>query len=52
VVNLIYLVAIIFLFMLVAGIAFGGVRIVIKRLYPNRVFDRPEDMEITRLNLR
>lgn len=52
IVNVIYLVALVFLFMLVAGIAFGGVRIVIKRLYPNRVFDRPEDVEIIRLNLR
>ena len=52
VVNIVYLVAILFLFMLVVGIAFGGVRILVKRLYPNRVFDRPEDMEIIRLNLR
>jgi len=36
---------------LVAGVAFGGVRILIKRVYPNRVFDRPEDMEIISLHL-
>jgi len=36
---------------LVAGVAFGGVRILIKRLYPNRVFDRPEDLEIISLHL-
>jgi len=36
---------------LVAGIAFGGVRILIKRVYPDRVFDRPEDMEIISLHL-
>ncbi len=37
---------------LAAGIAFGGVRLLVKRLYPDRVFDRPEDIEIIRLNLR
>jgi hypothetical protein len=37
---------------IVAGIAFGGFRILIKRLFPDRVFDRPEDVEIIRLNLR
>lgn len=36
---------------LVAGLAFGGVRILIKRIFPNRVFDRPEDMEIISLHL-
>ena len=52
VIAVIYLVALVFLFMLVAGIAFGGVRILIKKLYPDRFFDRPEDVEIIRLNLR
>lgn len=52
IVNLIYLIAIMFLFMLVAGIAFGGFRILMKHLYPDRVFDRPEDMEIIQLHLR
>jgi Family of unknown function (DUF6599) len=37
---------------LVAGVAFGGFRILVKKLYPNRVFDRPEDTEIIQLNLR
>jgi hypothetical protein len=36
---------------LVAGLAFGGLRILLKRLFPNRVFDRPEDMEIISLHL-
>jgi uncharacterized protein DUF6599 len=51
-INLIYLIAILLLFVLVAGVAFGGLRIVVKRLYPGRFFDRPEDVEIIRLNLR
>lgn len=37
---------------LVAGVAFGGIRIMIKKLYPDRVFDRPEDVEIIQLRLR
>lgn len=36
---------------LVAGVAFGGVRILVKRVLPNRLFDRPEDMEIISLHL-
>ena len=36
---------------IVAGIAFGGVRILVKRLYPDRVFDRPEQMEFISLHL-
>lgn len=35
----------------VVGIAFGGFRVVIKRLFPNKVFDRPEQMEIIALHL-
>lgn len=37
---------------LVAGIAFGGIRILAKRLFPDRVFDRAEDVEIIQLKLR
>lgn len=36
---------------IIAGIAFGGVRILVKRLYPSRVFDRPEQMEFISLHL-
>jgi hypothetical protein len=35
----------------VLGIAFGGVRVVTKRLFPGKVFDRPEQMEILQLGL-
>ncbi|HUO27119.1 MAG TPA: DUF6599 family protein [Candidatus Aquilonibacter sp.] len=34
-----------------AGLAFGGVRILVKRLFPGRVFDRPEQMEFISLHL-
>jgi hypothetical protein len=36
---------------IVAGIAFGGIRILMKRWYPDRVFDRPEHMEFISLRL-
>lgn len=35
----------------VLGIAFGGVRVVTKRLFPGKVFDRPERLEILQLGL-
>src|SRR5262249_9852903 len=37
---------------LVFGLAFGGFRIFAKRLFPNRGFDRPEEIDIIRLNLK
>jgi hypothetical protein len=33
------------------GIAFGGLRVIIKRLFPGKVFDRPQDIEILQLGL-
>jgi hypothetical protein len=36
---------------IVAGLAFGGFRVAMKRVFPNRVFDRPEQMEIIALHL-
>ncbi|HEY2384503.1 MAG TPA: DUF6599 family protein [Terriglobia bacterium] len=39
------------LFTLVVGLSYGGVRIFVKWRYPNRVFDRPQDMEIIQLKL-
>lgn len=50
-VNVIILCFIIIGFALVAGIAFGGVRILAKRLFPDRVFDRSQDMEVISLHL-
>jgi hypothetical protein len=37
---------------LVFGLAFGGFRVFAKKLFPNRGFDRAEEIEIIRLNLR
>lgn len=50
-VNVIILCAVILGFMLVAGLAFGGFRIAVKRLFPERVFDRPGEMEFISLHL-
>jgi hypothetical protein len=41
-------------FMLVAivfGVAFGGVRVLLKSLFPGKVFDRPEQMDVLQLGL-
>jgi hypothetical protein len=35
----------------VVGVGFGGLRILTKRLFPGKVFDRPEDMEFISLHL-
>ncbi len=52
IVNIFVLIGIVLLFALVLGVMFGGTRVVLKRLFPDRVFDRPEEVEIIRLNLR
>jgi Family of unknown function (DUF6599) len=49
--NVIVLCGIVVGLALVAGLGFGGFRILMKRLFPDRVFDRPEDMEIISLHL-
>ena len=33
------------------GIAFGGIRVIIKRVFPGKVFDRPENIEVLQLGL-
>lgn len=49
--NVIVLCGIVVGLALVAGVGFGGIRILMKRLFPGRVFDRPEEMEIISLHL-
>jgi len=51
VVNVLYLCFIIAGFCIVAGVAFGGIRILVKRWFPDRVFDRPEEVEFISLHL-
>jgi len=50
-VNIIILCGIILGFALVAGLAFGGLRLLAQRLWPNRVFDRPERIDFISLHL-
>ncbi len=50
-VNVILLCFIIIGFALVVGIAFGGIRILAKRFFPDRVFDRRQEMEFISLHL-
>jgi hypothetical protein len=50
-VNVIILCFIIIGFALVAGVAFGGIRILAKRLLPDRVFDQAQNREFISLHL-
>jgi hypothetical protein len=49
--NIVILCAIVGGLAIVAGVAFGGIRILMKRLFPNKIFDRPEQMEFISLHL-
>jgi len=45
------LIGIILLISIIFGIFFGGIRVLVKRFFPDRVFDRPEDVEFIQLHL-
>ncbi len=49
--NIVVLCAILAGLAIVAGVAFGGIRIFMKRFYPDKLFDRPEQMEFISLHL-
>lgn len=49
--NVIILCGIVVGLALVAGVAFGGLRVIVKRIFPDSVFDRREAMEIISLHL-
>jgi hypothetical protein len=51
IVGVILLAAIICGLSVLAGVAFGGFRVAVKRFLPGRVFDRPEQLEIIGLHL-
>ncbi len=51
IVNVLLLCAILGAMAIVAGVAFGGFRILMKRWFPDRVFDRPEQIEFISLHL-
>ena len=50
-VNVIMLIGILFGLMIVAGLVFFGFRVTVKKYFPDRVFDRPEDVDIIQLNI-
>jgi predicted small integral membrane protein len=50
-VGVILLAAILMGAALILGVFFGGFRILMKRLFPDRVFDRSKDVEIISLKL-
>ena len=52
IVGIFVLVGFIALLALILGFAFGGIRVLTKKLFPDKVFDRPDDVEIIRLNLK
>jgi hypothetical protein len=49
--NALILSGILMLFGLAIGLAFGGVRVLISRFFPQKIFDRPEDVEFISLHL-
>jgi hypothetical protein len=51
VLNVVVLCAILGGLAVIAGVAFGGFRILMKRWFPDKVFDRPEQMEFISLRL-
>jgi hypothetical protein len=51
VLNIVILCGILAGLAIVAGVAFGGIRILLKRWFPDKVFDRPEQMEFISLHL-
>ena len=46
------LIGIILLISLIFGVFFGGLRIMMKRFFPDKFFDRPEETEIIQLHLK
>ena len=49
--NIVVLCAILGGLAIIAGVAFGGFRILMKRWFPDKIFDRPEHMEFISLHL-
>jgi hypothetical protein len=46
------LIGILLLFGVIFGVFFGGIRVLVKRYFPDSVFDRPEQVEIIQLHLK
>ena len=52
IIGIFVLIGIIAVLALIFGFAYGGIRVLAKKLFPDKVFDRPEDVDIIRLNLK
>lgn len=52
IVGVFTLIGIIFILALVLGVGFGGFRVLMKKFYPDKVFDRDEDVGFISLNLK
>jgi len=52
IVGVFSLIGVIFLLALVLGVGFGGFRVLMKKFYPDKVFDRDEDVGFISLNLK
>jgi len=52
IVALVLLCVIAVLAALIFGFAFGGIRILLNKFYPNKVFNRPESVDFIRLDLK
>ena len=52
IIGIFTLIGIILVMALVLGVGFGGFRLLIKRLYPHKVFDRDDDVGFISLNLK
>jgi hypothetical protein len=52
IVALVLLCVIAVLAALIFGFAFGGIRLLVARFFPNKVFDRPESVDFIRLDLK
>jgi Family of unknown function (DUF6599) len=46
------LIGIILLISFIFGVFFGGMRVLLRKFFPEKVFDRPEDVEIIQLHLK
>lgn len=51
IVTVVTFMAIAVFFTVVSGVGFGGLRVWAKKRYPDRIFDRPEDVELIQLKL-
>jgi len=50
-VNIVLLIGIILGLMIVAGFVFFGFRVTMKKYFPDKFFDKSDDVEIIRLNI-